>query len=171
MYSFLTKNGQTIAFVVGVVLSLIFVILVMTHSLTADLGPESFSNKTPGESADLLSKLTQFDFGLYVTYVLMAVTAIAAIGFGLYQFITTLIDSPMNAIRTIAIIVGLIVFFFIGKAIAPSVDSKSVMAAAESFGVTEGQRGLISGGINLTLIVILVAVGALVISEIRNLFK
>lgn len=171
MYSFLTKNGQTIAFVSGVVLSLIFVILVMTHDLTEGLGPESFSNKTPGETADLLGKLTQFDFGLFVTYALMALTAIAAIGFGLYQFITTLIDNPMSAIRTIAIIVGLILFFIIGRAIAPSVDGKGVMAAAESFGVTEGQRGLISGGINLTLIVILVAVGSLVVSEIRNLFK
>lgn len=171
MYSFLTKNGQTIAFVSGVVLSLIFVILVMTHDLTEGLGPESFSNKTPGETSDLLSKLTQFDFGLYVTYALMALTAIAAIGFGLFQFISTTADNPKNSIRTIAIIVGLIVFFFIGKAMAPGTDGKGVMAAAESFGVTESQRGLISGGINLTLIVILTAVGSLVISEIRNLFK
>lgn len=171
MYKFLTKNGQTMAFVVGVALSLVFVIFVMTHSLTEGLGPESFSNKTPGETAELLGNLTQFDFGLYITYILLILTAIAAVGFGLYQFITTLIDTPMNAIRTVAIIIGLIVFFFIGKAIAPSVDSKSVLAAAESFNVSESQRGLISGGINLTLIVILTAVGALVISEIRNLFK
>jgi hypothetical protein len=171
MYSFLTKNGQTIAFVAGVVLSLIFVILVMTHDLTEGLGPESFSNKTPDEVAEFSSKLTQFDFGLYVTYALMVIVAVAAIGFGLTQFVSTLIDNPMNAIRTIAIIVGLIVFFFIGKAIAPSVDSKPVMAAAESFSVTPSQRGLISGGINLTLIVILAAVGSLIVSEIRNLFK
>lgn len=171
MYSFLTKNGQTIAFVTGVVLSLIFVILVMTNDLTEGLGPESFSNKTKGESADLLSKLTQFDFGLYVTYVLMALAAVAALGFGLFQFGSNTVDNPMNSIRTIAIVAGLIVFFFIGKAMAPSVDGKAVVAAAESFKVTEGQRGLISGGINLTLIVILVAVGSLIISEIRNLFK
>lgn len=171
MYSFLTKNGQTIAFVAGVVLSLIFVILVMTHPETEGLGPESFSNKTPGESASLLSKLTQFDFGLYVTYALMVLAAIAAIGFGLYQFITTLIENPMSAIRTIAIIVGLVVFYFIGRAIAPSVDSKAVVAAAENFGVSEGQRAFISGGINLTLIVILTAVGSLIVSEVRNLFK
>ena len=56
MYSFLTKNGQTIAFVAGVVLSLMFVILVMTHDLTDGLGPESFQNKTPGEVADFSSK-------------------------------------------------------------------------------------------------------------------
>lgn len=171
MYSFLTKNGQTVAFVAGVVLSLIFVILVMTHPMTEGLGPESFQNKTPGEVAEFSGKLTQFDFGLYVTYALFALVAIAAIAFGLFQFVTTTIDNPKNSIRTIAIIVGLIVFFFIGKAIAPSVDSKSVLAAAESFGVSEGQRGLISGGINLTLIVILVAVGSLIVSEIRNLFK
>lgn len=171
MYSFLTKNGQTIAFVTGVVLSLIFIILVMSNPLTADLSAESFSGKTPDETLSALEKLTQFDFGLYITYILMAITAIAAIGFGLYQFVTTLIDTPKNAMRTVAIILGLIVFFFVGKAISPSVDSNGVMAAASSFGVTDSQRGLISGGINLTLIVLILAVVTLIALEIRNIFK
>lgn len=170
MYSFLTKNGQTIAFVTGVVLSLIFIILVMTNPLTVDLGPESFTKNPEGADA-LLAKLTQFDFGLYITYILLAITSIAALAFGLFQFIATLIDTPKKAVRTVAIIVGIIVFFFIGKAIAPSIDSVNVLAAAKEFGVSEGQRGVISGGINLTLIVLGLAVVSLIVSEIINLFK
>lgn len=171
MYSFLTKNGQTIAFVSGVVLSVLFIILVMTNPSTADLSAESFTNKTPSETQDLLSKLTQFDFGLYVTYFLLVLTALVTVGFGLYHFISLLIDSPKQAMTSVIIIVGLILFFIIGKAVSSSTDSKAVMDAANSFGVTDGQRGLISGAINTTVIVLVLSVAALVLSEIRNLFK
>jgi len=172
MYSFLTKNGQTIAFVTGVVLSIIFIVLVISSDSTADLNAEYFTNiKDPVARQDALVSLTQFDFGLYITYILMAITAIAAIAFGLFQFITNLMDSPKNAIRTVAIVVGLIVIFFIGKAMASSTDSNSVMAAANEFGVSAGERGFISGAINTTIIVLLLAVVALVVSEVRNVFK
>lgn len=171
MYSFLTKNGQTLAFVTGVVLSVLFIILVITNPATADLSADTFSGKTPAETQDALLKLKQFDFGLYVTYFLCALTAIATIGFGLYHFISLLIDSPKKAMTSVAIIGGIIVFFLIGKAVAPSIDSKGVMAAANEFGVTDNQRGLISGAINTTLIMLVLAVAALVLSEIRNIFK
>jgi len=171
MYSFLTKNGQTLAFVTGVVLSVLFIILVMTNPTTADLSADSFTGNTPAETHDALVKLTQFDFGLYITYFLMAVTALATIGFGLYHFISLLIDSPKKAMTSVAIIGGLIVFFIIGRAISPAVDSKGVMDAANAFAVTDSQRGLISGAINTTLIVLVLAVAALVLSEIRNIFK
>lgn len=101
----------------------------------------------------------------------MAITALATIGFGLYHFISLLIDSPKKAMTSVAIIGGLIVFFIIGRAISPAVDSKGVMDAANAFAVTDSQRGLISGAINTTLIVLVLAVAALVLSEIRNIFK
>lgn len=171
MYSFLTKNGQTIAFVTGVVLSVLFVILVMTNPTTADLSADTFSGNTPAETYDALVKLTQFDFGLYITYILLALTAIATIGFGLYHFISLLIDSPKKAMTSVAIIGGLIVFFIIGRVVAPSADSKGVLDAANAFGVSDSQRGLISGAINTTLIILVLAIVALILSEIRNLFK
>jgi hypothetical protein len=101
----------------------------------------------------------------------MAITAIAAIAFGLFQFITNLMDSPKNAIRTVAIVVGLILIFFIGKGFAPAVDSNGVMAAASEFGVSGGERNYISGAINTTIIVLLLAIVTLVVSEVRNAFK
>jgi hypothetical protein len=143
----------------------------MTNPTTADLSAESFSGKTPAETYDALVKLTQFDFGLYITYFLLALTAIVTVGFGLYHFISLLIDSPKQAMTSVAIIGGLIVFFVIGKAISPAVDSKGVMDAANEFAVTDSQRGLISGAINTTLIILVLAVVALVLAEIRNLFK
>jgi hypothetical protein len=172
MYSFLTKNGQTIAFVAGVVLSILFIVLVISAPSTADLNAEYFTNiKDPVARQDALVGLTQFDFGLYITYILLAITALAAIAFGLFQFITTLMDNPKNAIRTVAIIVGLILIFFIGKTIAPETDSNGVMAAANEFGVSGGERGFVSGAINTTIIVLLLAVVVLVVSEVRNAFK
>lgn len=171
MYSFLTKNGQTIAFVSGVVLSLLFIILVMTNPGTADLGADSFTNMDSAETQKKLVSLTQFDLGLYITYFLLAVAAIATVGFGLYHFISLLIDSPKQAMTSVIIIVGLIVFFIVGKMMSSNIDSRGVMAAANEFGVTDGQRGLISGAINTTVIVLVLAIAALIISEIRNLFK
>ncbi len=80
-------------------------------------------------------------------------------------------DSPKNAIRTVAIVVGLILIFFIGKGFAPAVDSNGVMAAASEFGVSGGERNYISGAINTTIIVLLLAIVTLVVSEVRNAFK
>jgi hypothetical protein len=171
MYSFLTKNGQTLAFMTGVVLSVLFIILVMVDPTTEGLNADTFTGNTPAETYDALTKLTQFDFGLYITYFLLALTAIVTIGFGLYHFISLLIDSPKKAMTSVAIIGGLILFFIIGKATSPSVDSKGVMDAANAFVVNDSQRGLISGAINMTVIVLVLAVVTLVLAEIRNIFK
>jgi hypothetical protein len=172
MYSFLTKNGQTLAFGIGVLFSVIFMVLIASAPSTADLNAEYFTSMT-SESArtEALRALTQFDFGIYVTFALVLIATVAAVGFGLYQFIMTLIDNPKSSIRTLAIIVGVVVFFFIGKAIAPTVDSRGVLEASKAFGVSDAQGDFISGAINTTLIVLVISVVALVAAEIRNLFK
>lgn len=171
MYSFLTKNGQTLAFVTGVVLSVLSIILVITNPSTVGLGADSFTGKSPAEVQDNLVKLTQFDFGLYVTYFMCVLTAFATVAFGLYQFVTLLIDSPKKAMTSVIIIGGLIVVFFIGKIMAPSIDTKGVIAAANEFGVSDGQRSFVSASINATGIMLVVAMVALVLGEIRNVFK
>jgi hypothetical protein len=171
MYSFLTKNGQTFAFVIGVVLSMISIILIMGNPSTLDLTADTFTGKSPADLGEALDKLTQFDFGLYVTYILCILAPFITLAFGLYQFVRLLIDSPKKAITSAILIGGIIVLFFIGKVMAPSVDSKGVMAASAEFAVTDGQRNLISASINATGIMLVIAIVALVLGEIRNVFK
>ncbi len=171
MYSFLIKNGETAAFLVGIVLTLLFIVLVVTNATTAELTPEVFQDKSPEDARSLLESYTQFDFGLKVTYIMSALATLLTIGFGLFQFVAMLIDSPKKAATTLITFVGLIVFFFIGKSMASAPDTAAVLDASANFGVTETQRGLISGSINLTLITLVVAIVALVVLEIRNIFK
>jgi len=138
---------------------------------TVDLGADTFTGKSSGEIQEALAKLTQFDFALYVTYILCVLTAFVTVAFGLYQFVALLIDSPKKAMTSVILIGGLIVLFFIGKVMAPSVDTKGVLAAAAEFQVTDGQRSFVSAAINATGILLVIAMVALVLGEIRNVFK
>ena len=170
MYSFLTKHGQMIAFVLGVVISLIFMVIVLSADSTSGLDAETFTNKELPDVKAMLSGFTQFDFGLYATYGLLILTALAAIGFGLYHFIMSIVDNPRSVMKTIAMIVGVIVIFLIAYSMAPG-DSQEVVNARDAFKVSDGQSQFISGAINTTIVMSLLAVVALLASEVRNAFK
>lgn len=170
MYSFLNKNGQLIAFAVGAVIAILFFVLIATHPSTADLKPEVFDNMTPQDRSEKLESFTQFDFGLYATYALLFITAFITLAFGIYQFVKLLMESPKKAIKTLAILGGLIVLFLIGMAMAPE-SSAEVQAAEQEFSVSSGNSKVIGGAINTTIIMVVLTFAALAISEVRNLFK
>lgn len=156
MYKFLTKNGQLLAFGLGVLITILFLI-----------------NVIPGlEEFNMLSKEEKpttniFNLGLAGAIALAVIAAVAAVLFGVINTITNFKGSIKGLIG-----VGiLLVVFFVLYSMATPETSGPLVSTLEEFNVTEGQSKFISGAINTSLILAGVAAAAFVISEVRNFFK
>lgn len=157
MYNFLAKNGQTIAFGLGILLTAVFLISALT-------GIEAF---------DMLGKEEQyettiFDAGFWSVIVLTILCFAAAVLFGLGQ----MVSSPKAAIKGIIGIAALVgIFFIIYSSVDPGADSASVMKEVKKFSVTDGESKFISGALITTIVLSLVALATFVVFEIINFFK
>ena len=162
MYNFLTKNGQTVAFLLGVALVGIFLINVTT-------GMASFEALAEDQQAET----GIFNFGLSGAIVLVIVAAIAMLLFGIYQVVTNIKGSLKG-------IIGLVVLgavFFIAYNSASGEPTPFIQGAVDKFEaagngiISAGNLKFIGGGISTVVILVLIAVAAFVLAEIRNLFK
>ncbi|MCB0661757.1 MAG: hypothetical protein KDC24_03375 [Saprospiraceae bacterium] len=154
MYKFLTKNGQLLSFVVGAAISVLFILIASSGI------PDGF---------DQLDKKEQFatgsfDFGLYASIFLTIIAFGLMIAFGVFQMAT----NPKGAIKGIAGIVAIAVIFLIAYNMG---DGTVTEKWASDFDVTENVSRYVSGAMTTTLILGIIAVAALVISEVRNFFK
>lgn len=162
MYKFLTKNGQTLAFVLGVVISALFMIIVFA-------GVSEFQDA----SKEVQYQTGIFDIGLGGAIALAIIAAIAMVGFGLMQIFTNLKGS-MKGIIGFAL---LVVIFLASYSVASGEASSYIQGAIDKFEgagngiITAGNLKYIGGGISTAVILILVAAAAFVISELRNFFK
>jgi len=157
MYNFLVKNGQLVAFLLGVVITVIFLISVFSGIGEFNMLSEEEQDAT-----------TIFDFGLIATVVLIIVTAISMLLFGIYQVATNFRSSLKGIIGLLAILV----LFFITYSVASGEPTGAVAEAADKAGgLTPGNLKFIGGSITTSLILVGVAAAAFVLSEIRNLFK
>lgn len=103
------------------------------------------------------------DFGLYALYVLLFIAVAAAIIFPLINSLS----SPASLIRS-AIGVGVIlVLFGLAYALSDSVITRSALAA----GLSEPSVRLIGAGLIMLYIVFILAVLALIYSEISKALK
>ncbi len=157
MYKFLSKNGQVIAFGIGVVITAIFLILIFS-------GLEGF-NALP-EDDRITSDI--FNFGIYAVIALIILCAIFAILFGIFQVVT----NPKGSVKGLIGIAALAAVFFIAYSMAtmPAPDT-ALAATKEGFEVTDGQFKFISGEILSALVLAGVAAASFVIAEIINFFK
>lgn len=103
------------------------------------------------------------DFGLYALYVLLAVAVAAAI---IFPIITSL-SNPKSLMRSGVAVVGFLVLFGIGYALSDSVISNAAIAA----GLDESSVRMIGAGLITFYIVFILAVLALVFSEISKALK
>ena len=161
MYKFLSKNGQTLAFLLGVVIVAIFMGSILS-------GLDAW-NPTSDNKYDT----GIFDFGLTTARLLVYVAAAGMVIFGLWQVLTN-IKGSLKGIIGVAILLGI---FFIAFNSASGEPDAFVKGAVENF---EGSQGVdltannlkfISGGISTVVILAGVAAAAFVLSEIRNFFK
>ncbi len=157
MYNFLVRNGQLVAFLLGVIITVIFLVSVFTGIGQFNMLPEEEQNST-----------TIFDFGLKATIVLIIVTAFAMLAFGIFQ-VATNFKSSLKGI--IGLVVLVVVFFVTYSAASDEATGAVAEAADKAGGLTAGNLKFISGAITTALILIAVAAASFLLSEIRNLFK
>jgi len=155
MYNFLSKNGQLVAFIIGLIITAIFLFSVFS-------GLSGFN----ALAEDQRGTTDIFNFGLYAAAGLTALCAAVALLFGLFQTLS----NPKGAIAAIAAVIGLAVLFFAGQSLAGT-DSAGVVRTMGEFSVTEDQGTFINGAIGGGLLLIGLAMAAFVLSEVRNLFK
>ena len=156
MYTFLTRNGQTIGFGLG----LLFVVIAIVSIFS---GVDEFSSFADDDVARY--DTTIFNFGMYAAIALVALCFVAAVIFGVAQ----LASDPKGAIKGIIGLVAVIALFFI---IYSAADPDSEMLNRLSdFSVTDGQSKMITGAIWTALILAAAAVVATAVSEVVNFFR
>jgi len=161
MYKFLTKNGQTLAFGLGVLITVVFLATVLSNV-------ESFS----AMEEEKQQETTIFNFGLYGAIALAILAAAAIVLFGLVQVATDL----KGSVKGILGFAALLVIFFIAYSTASTDVSPYIQGAINNFEkggteFTDGNLKFISGGIITTLALVAVAALSFVVSEVTNLFK
>lgn len=157
MYQFLVKHGQSIGFGLGLVVTVIFLISVLS-------GLDSYSTLPEEEQVNT----TIFNAGLYGAIILTVVAALGMLIFGLYHMLSNF-KTSLKGIIGFAV---LIVVFLIAYSTASGTPEGIVADAVEKSGtITANNLKFISGGVTTALVLIGVAALAFVLSEISNLFK
>lgn len=155
MYKFLAKNGQTIAFGIGVLVTALFLISIFS-------GLETFSMQSDEEQF----QTGIFDLGIIAAIGLAILCFIAAVVFGLMQMLGNIKGSLKGLLGIAAL---LAVFFIAFSMAAPSTGELATVE--ETFKVTSGQSKFISAAIFSATAMALLAAASFVISEIVGFFK
>lgn len=156
MYNFLVRNGQLLAFGLGTLLTVVFLLGVFS-------GLDSFN--ALGEEGQGTTNI--FNFGLYAVAILAILCVAFLLLFGLYHTVTDL-KSARTGLIGFAILLGL---FFVARAMAPADVGQHIVDISRQFNVSDTASRNISGGIAFTLLLLAISGIAFVFSEIRNFFK
>ena len=158
MYNFLVKNGQGLAFGLGLLITVLFLVFVLS-------GMEEFSALPDEERAGT----SIFDFGLRGALALTVVAAIAMVGFGLFHILSNF----RSSVKGIIGVVVLVIVFVVAYSMAPTEPDHSAIAEAvdRAGGISDNQLKFIGGAITTAVVLVGLAAAAFVISELRNFFK
>lgn len=156
MYKFLSKNGQTVGFLLGFAFVAIYLIMVTTGLGDFDSLPREEQFKTG-----------IFNFGLMSAMVLSVLALVLAVAFGLFQFIS----NPKGSIKVLAVLALIAIIYFIFRGMGAGDFASPIGPTLEKFQITEGVSSYISGAIGTAVALAVLAVIALAISEIINFFK
>lgn len=156
MYKFLSKYGQLSAFLLGALITVIFLVSVFS-------GAEEFSALTEEEQM----QTNMFNLGLYSALVLIVVCAIIALLFGIVYMITHFKQS----LKTVISIVILIAIFVIGYMIADPDGSGQLAQTILEFNVRDTPSKLISAGLTTTFVLGILAIASVALFEVYNLVK
>lgn len=161
MYNFLSKNGQLVAFLVGVVLVLIFLAMAVPSA-----GDYYFDTM---DDADIFG-VDIFNFGILAAIALAALCAVGMILFGLYHVASNPKGSIKGILGVIAI-VGLMFLFYTMASGEP--DHATIAGAVEKYEtssegrfISEGNLKWIGSAIRMGLLMAGLAFAALVIMPI-----
>jgi hypothetical protein len=158
MYKTLSKNGQTFGFLLGAVITLLFVLI---------MGAGWSSFEAYGDTPERYNT-TIFNFGMFAAMGLIILGVIAVVLFGIGQ----MADNPKAAIRGILGVVVLVAIFLLAYATASGEAAGPLAKSIENAGgISSNGLKLIGGGITTSLALVGVAFGAIILSELRNFFK
>jgi len=157
MYNFLAKNGSALAFGVGSLITVLFFVFVF-------LGLDEFSALSLEEQR----QTNIFDFGLYASLFLTALSVVLLVLFGVYQ-VATNFKGSIKGILGFGVLVGI---YVVSIVVAPS-EVTGVMAdtVEKVGGVSPGALKFIGGSITTSLIITVASIVIFAVSEIRNFFK
>lgn len=170
MYAFLNKYGQALAFGIGVLVTVIFMLSIFG---TPETEMDMLMSETAGaEKYDT----TAFDFGITGAIVLTVIAFIVALVFGIAQ----LASNPKGSLKGILGLVALVAIAFIayssvnGDVANESAEIQNAINKFKTDQATDFDSGtlkFVSGSIVTSLIMIGLAVASLVVFGIRGIFK
>ena len=154
MYNYLARNGQLLAFGLGVVLTAVFLI-----SVFSGLGEFSALAEENRGTTNI------FNIGLYASVGLVIIGVLAMLGFS----ILNVASDFKGSLKGIAGLAAILVVFMIGRSMGS--DDTPIMGAIEEFKVSEGASATITGAMVTAGVLAAVAALTFAFSEIRNFFK
>lgn len=165
MYKFLTKNGQSLALGLGVLVIAIFLINIYTGFNAANYDMSVDLNKLPDAE---IAGIGFFDTGIFLTVCMIGIAFfLAFIVFGL----TDLIKFPKNAIKIGGGLLAIGLIFFALYSTSSFDEAGRFAKLNNDFDITEGISKFISGGIKTTLGLLIFSGIALVVGELWSAFK
>lgn len=148
MYNLLMKNGQVMAFGLGVAVVLIFLFMMF--------------GGTPDENN------TGLGFGLIASFVFIFFCALAAAGFAVYQSLGNVKSLIPSVLALIAVIAGVIKFIgFIKETTVAVVDKTTLLEN----GLTAGEDSFVSIGVTIGLAAMALTFLVLIVSLVMDFFK
>ena len=164
MYKLLTKYGQTGALLLGIAVTAIFLITVMSGLSSSGYDMGTDLNALDDEAK---ASIGFFNPGLWLTIILAVIAVVLAfVVFGIWD----LIKYPKSAIKfLIGFVVLLVIFFVLYASANPEVVGFEDKMMQND--ITDGISKFISAGIWTTIGLLTVAFLAMILSEIRNAFK
>lgn len=156
MYNILSKKGQLIAVVVGIIGLLLFIIPVVTGLDQFNLLPEEEKVRS-----------NIFNTGIVATIALTIIAAIAWLLFSVFQMATNLGQAKKGMLGFLVLVAIFLVSYFTSQA----ETSGPIKAAAEEFALNDGASKFVSGAIKTTAVLGGIAILALIVAEVKNFFK
>ena len=161
MYKFLTKNGQPLAFGLGMVITVLFLIVVLSN-----ISEFSILEKEQQSETGI------FNLGIISAIALTIIAAASMVLFGLYQ----VVGDFKGSVKGLLGFGVLLAIFLIAYFTASGEPTPYIKGAVDKFQETGGMISasnlkFIGAGITTSIILILAAAVAFIFSEIRNFFK
>ncbi len=148
MYNLLMKNGQVMAFGLGVAVVLIFLFMM-------------FGGTPDADNSGLA-------FGLVASMVFIGICAMAAAGFAVYQNLGNVKGLIPSALALVAVVAGIVKFIgFIQETTATVVDPTTLLEN----GLTAGEDSLVGIGVTLGLAAMALTFLVLIVSLVMDFFK
>jgi hypothetical protein len=158
MYQLLSRNGQAFGFLLGAVVTGIFLLIMA-------LGWSDFS--ALGESPERYNS-PLFDFGLFISIAMAILGFILIAVFGVFQ----MASNPKAALRGVLGTGAIVAAFFLAYATSSTEMPGPIVKAIEGIGgLSETAYKLVGGGITTALILVVFAFVAIIVLEIVNFFK